>query len=276
MKLIKRIKLLVICTVAIALVCCIRDFTSGLTLETSGTTTADLTAPVVRTDVEIKEYLNNLAKHNRDYKYIYEHLEEYPTDLLAALCNNSEMLSFVRAYPDSEAAASGGFSKNELNSDFPLLLQWDKRWGYTPYGDSNIAVSGCAPTCLSMVALALTKDASATLDQIAAYSEASGYYKSGTGTSWSLMTEGAAHFGLKSSEISLDENVIKKHLNNGEPIICSMRPGDFTTTGHFIVLTGESDGKIKVCDPNSRQRSEVLWNYEELEPQIKNLWAFTT
>jgi hypothetical protein len=54
-----------------------------------------------------------------------------------------------------------------------------------------------------------------------------------------------------------------------------MRPGDFTTSGHFIVLTGEADGKITVCDPNSRQRSEALWDYETLAPQIKNLWAYT-
>ena len=89
------------------------------------------------------------------------------------------------------------------------------------------------------------------------------------------MTEGCEHFGIHGTEISLDENVIKQHLEKGEPIICSMRPGDFTTEGHFIVLAGEADGKIMVNDPNSRKRSRVLWDYDTLEPQIKNLWAFS-
>ena len=48
-------------------------------------------------------------------------------------------------------------------------------------------------------------------------------------------------------------------LENGEPVICSMRPGDFTTKGHFIVLVGMEDGKIRVHDPNSAQRSSQLW-----------------
>lgn len=54
-----------------------------------------------------------------------------------------------------------------------------------------------------------------------------------------------------------------------------MRPGDFTTTGHFIVLTGAEDGRIRVNDPNSRKRSEKLWDYDRLEYQINNLWVFT-
>ncbi len=41
------------------------------------------------------------------------------------------------------------------------------------------------------------------------------------------------------------------------------------------MLVGVEDGKIRVNDPNSRIRSEKLWDYETLAPQIKSLWAFT-
>jgi len=53
-----------------------------------------------------------------------------------------------------------------------------------------------------------------------------------------------------------------------------MKPGDFTTAGHFIVLTKTENGQIKVNDPNSRSRSR-FWDYETLAKQIKNLWAFS-
>ena len=53
-----------------------------------------------------------------------------------------------------------------------------------------------------------------------------------------------------------------------------MMPGDFTTSGHFIVLSALEDGKIRVKDPNSAERSEKLWDYETLESQIKGLWVF--
>lgn len=244
---------------------------SGISIAEKG----KLTAPVAREGDELKAQLARMAKADSAYKDIYENYDKYPEELLSALCNNPEMLSYVQGYLDAEPVATGGFTQEELDADFPLLIQWDKRWGYASYGSSNIAISGCAPTCLSMVVLALTGNPDATPDQVAAYAESAGYYQAGTGTSWSLMTEGCEHFGIHGTELSLDESVIRRHLQNGEPIICSMRPGDFTTSGHFIVLMGEADGRIRVCDPNSRERSEVLWDYQTLEPQIKNLWAFT-
>ena len=63
-------------------------------------------------------------------------------------------------------------------------------------------------------------------------------------------------------------------LKKGQPIICIMGEGDFTITGHFIVLTGVEDGKIKVNDPNSKARSNLLWDYDRIAPQIRNLWTF--
>ncbi len=42
------------------------------------------------------------------------------------------------------------------DTGIPLLLQTDSRWSNVPYGSSTIGISGCAPTCLSMAAIALT------------------------------------------------------------------------------------------------------------------------
>ena len=153
------------------------------------------------------------------------------------------------------------------------MLQWDQRWGYVSYGSSDIALSGCAPTCLSMVIVGLTGNHNATPNKIAKYAQDNGYYLKGTGTSWSLLTEGASYLGVEGREISLSKKTVQTALQQGQPIICSVGPGDFTTEGHFIVLTGMKYGKIKVNDPNCIRRS-CLWDYEVLEPQIKNLWAY--
>ena len=236
---------------------------------------ADLVYPQVREEDEVLRQLKTLAKEKDAYTEIVENYDDYPEELLAALCNNEEMLPFVQGYLKADGQARGGLTKEEKEVDIPLLLQWDERWGYVPYGESNIALSGCAPTCLSMVIVSLTGDSTATPDAIAAYAMENGFYLEGTGTAWAIMTDGVAHYGVKGTELSLDESVVKKHLEAGEPIICSMRPGDFTTGGHFIVLTSVVDGKITVHDPNSRKRSSVLWDYDTLASQIKNLWAFT-
>ena len=62
------------------------------------------------------------------------------------------------------------------------------------------------------------------------------------GTSWSLMSEGCSYFGLTADELSLSEASVFNALDSGCPIICSVRPGDFTTTGHFIVIYGKENG----------------------------------
>ena len=58
--------------------------------------------------------------------------------------------------------------------------------------------------------------------------------------------------GLEVHSVIFDKEHIKKELNSGRPIVCILGPGDFTTTGHFIVLTGvDENGGIIVNDPNS-------------------------
>lgn len=200
---------------------------------------------------------------------------QYPEELLTALEKNPELEEFVKGFPDSDGSVTGGLTEEELSLEFPLLLQYDKRWGYAPYGENFIALSGCGPTCLSMVIVALTRNEEATPDAVAKYAMKKGYYMEGVGTAWSLMSEGGKKYGITGQEIGLDEKIVFSKLESGQPIICSMRPGDFTETGHFIVLTGVEDGRIRVNDPYSKERSGKLWEYETLQYQIKNLWAYT-
>ena len=98
----------------------------------------------------------------------------------------------------------------------------------------------------------------------------------GSGSSWSLMSEGAQSLGLTVSEVVFDETHILAELEAGHPIICVVGPGDFTTSGHFLVLTGVDDsGNIRLHDPNSPARSEKAWELSDLMWQIRNLWSFS-
>ena len=59
-------------------------------------------------------------------------------------------------------------------------------------------------------------------------------------------------------------------------MICAMRPGDFTTVGHYIVLAGIDDrGMVEVHDPNSQLRSAQGWRLDWVLRQASNSWAFT-
>ena len=62
-------------------------------------------------------------------------------------------------------------------------------------------------------------------------------------------------------------------VEEGKPVILAMGRGDFTSTGHYVVLTGWEEDAFRVNDPNSVKNSRKLWTYEELESQIRNIWA---
>ena len=204
----------------------------------------------------------------------------YPSSLIELAQNKPETVSFVKTYPDylNGLLPSGPISiiEDYTPGEIPLFLQWDTRWGYEYYGNDFIAINGCGPTALSMVSVGLTGNTDLNPKTIADFSYASGYLVEDTGSSWELMTQGAKELGLTSEELPLDASLIIDRLSNGHPIIASMGPGDFTTSGHFIVLAGiSSDGKIIVNDSDSLIRSHKTWELDTLIKQIKNLWAFS-
>lgn len=198
----------------------------------------------------------------------------WPESLQALLERHPDALEFVEGYPDHKDDAPAETIGDVVQGQFPLLLQWDARWGYVRYGDDLLAVTGCGPTCLAMAAAGLTGDNAITPAAVAEQAQRDGYWVDGV-TSWGLMTDGCRAWGLVSEELPLTETAVTGALDEGRPIICSVRPGDFTTTGHFILLAGLEEEGLRVNDPNSPQNSDRLWTYDELEPQIRNLWAFS-
>lgn len=225
---------------------------------------------------EVMDILEARYKSDAEGKIILEHSRQYPDELLTLLSKRPETLDFVLQYQKYKdlTEPQADLSQEVQAGTIPRLYQWDLRWGYGRYGDNIIALAGCGPTCLSMVMLGLTGDAQWDPVVLARFSESKGYV-SQVGTSWELMSVGALELGIISQELPLDENRMIRELEAGHPIICSMRPGDFTDTGHFIVLVDyEKDGFV-VHDPNSIDNSDKIWNYEEIRGQIRNLWAFS-
>lgn len=220
----------------------------------------------------------NLLEYVDEYpevKILLKNRQDYPDELLQIFLNNQETLQFILDYPQKHEQQQE-ITLNELPEEgkIPLYIQWDEQWGYNSYGNNIIAISGCGPTSLSMVATGLLRDVTLNPYAVASFSQESGYCTS-VGTDWSLMSEGANALGLDSENISLSEESVKNALESGKPIICSMGPGFFTTAGHFIVLTGYKDGYVTVNDPNSKANSEKKWEFAQIRDQIKNLWAFS-
>lgn len=199
---------------------------------------------------------------------------EYPWEIISLYENNPETRDFVLNYPFRQETDID-LSRYSQES-VPLFLQWDPMWGYKDYGSSCIAVTGCGPTSLAMAGWYLTGEDSMNPADVAAFAEKNGYYEAGYGSSWTLISEGAQKLGLSATELPLVKKKMTDALEAGNPIILAMGAGDFTSTGHYIVLTSWTGEAFTVNDPNSRANSARTWTYEELESQIRNIWVIRT
>lgn len=183
-----------------------------------------------------------------------------------------------------QGASAGAASSTEPRStpksewrsgEVPALYQRDPAWSTATYAEDDFGTTGCGPTCLSMVYIALTGKTDMTPADMGALSEQLGCASS-DGTAWLFMTDGAAQLGLAAREVAADESSVRGALLAGSPVICSVGPGDFTTTGHFIVLTGiDEQGRLLVRDPNSPERTGKAWDFGTVLGQCRALWAYS-
>lgn len=230
--------------------------------------------PVKRTREEAVQKIKELSRWFPALYFVYTNEEKYPLELLLSGAGNPEMTDFLYGYLTSDGSTNGHFTDDEQPEDYPLLLQWDPRWGYMPYGtNGTVGSSGCGPTCLSMAVFYLTGDRTCTPDVITQYSLDEGHYVEGVGTAWALLDNYPTEFGLTVSHPSLSDENLKAHLDRGNILICSVRPGDFTSEGHFIVIYGYDENGYKINDPKCVYRSRLSWTYEQIQDDIKRVWS---
>ncbi len=178
-----------------------------------------------------------------------------------------------RSAPTQEETAHSTPAHAWRKGEVPFLYQIDPQWSEEPYAGGNIHENGCGPTCLPMVYISLTGKTDLDPAAMARFSEQNGFAVDGM-TAWALMTDGAAMLGLRSAELPASADAVRAELVAGRPIICSVRPGDFTTTGHFIVLAGlTDDGQVMVRDPNNAGNGDYPWDLDRILGQCANLWT---
>lgn len=214
------------------------------------------------------------TKAQRDQKlWLINYSGQYPEELKLFANHYSQVLDYCFRYPSMKDADLAVDLSEEADSDeVPLLIQWDDRWGYSAYGNELIGYAGCGPTSLSMVALYLLGDPSLTPEYLCELSVAHDYYRDHQGTEWTLISEGCEYIGLTASECQLNESSMKAALDANHPLIVIVGPGDFTLSGHFMVIAGYDETGFIVNDPNSRDTSAKTWTFEQLRPQINGMW----
>jgi len=171
---------------------------------------------------------------------------------------------------------------SQFINGFAFYDQNDPRWKDTAYGNSTIGAAGCGPSAMAMIITALTGQ-QITPVETATYGAENGTTADGGagGSNWSLQTILGDHWGLKSTEISADVNVVNDVLKSGGLVITSgSGASPFTQNGHFIVIRAVTDsGKWLIGDSYKAENNTKEWDPTFIKDIVEKgnvyIWSVT-
>ena len=167
-------------------------------------------------------------------------------------------------------------------------LQTDPRWGsldYSAKGEkTTIRASGCGPTAMAMV-LATWADPSITPATECAWALAHGFKAPHQGTYYGYFEEAGRRFGLKTYRLNYtnlygnDRSAYhaqaKDALDRGDLVIACMGKGNWTSSGHYVLVWKIYGNTIYINDPASTKTSRTQGDYSLFKKQVKYYWVIT-
>lgn len=165
-------------------------------------------------------------------------------------------------------------------------MQTDPRWKSLPYrvpGESaTIGGSGCGPTCAAMLIETLTGKTFTPIDACA-WSKEHGYKALNQGTYYSYFVPQFAEHGIECTRLNTasvygkpDDKVHEEALallRMGYYIIACMGKGNWTSSGHYIVVWNAQERYVSINDPASRRTDRLCGDMATFRNQVKYYWA---
>lgn len=223
------------------------------------------------------EVITQLDQLDSEIKWIKNNENIFPAGTYERAAKNPELTSFLYEY---------GIGRYQVDADTTLtdedqdpfanvrLYQWDKRWGYKSYGDSNIGMKGSAATVLSMAIIDGSADVSVTPDKIAEFINSSNGYNKKTGTEVSMIEAVAKNYGFVTEDIKLSAATLKETVESGKNVILRLGEGNATDGGHFVIVMGMAEGGTFIIhDPYSKLNSQTYWSFEKIADSVTNSWV---
>ena len=164
--------------------------------------------------------------------------------------------------------------------------QNDSKWGglyYAVDGEkSTIKSAGCGPTSLADVLAAIV---STYIDPVtlSAWARYHNYKVKNSGTSYSFFEPCAKAYGVTVRRLNTTNvygipwsgthDKARAELQKGNWLIACMGKGNWTSSGHYIVVYGYKDGYVYINDPASTKASRAKNTWDLFKSQVKYYWA---
>lgn len=172
-----------------------------------------------------------------------------------------------------------------MNKKPVSFLQTDARWKDLPYrvkGESStIGSAGCGPTCAAMLISTLTGKTVTPVDTCN-WAMQKGYKALNQGTYYSYFVPQFAAYGISCTRLNTASVYGKPNdavhtkafelLKKGCYLIALMGKGNWTSSGHFVVVWWE-DGKVRINDPASTKDARINGDPQLFRSQAKYYWS---
>ena len=167
-----------------------------------------------------------------------------------------------------------------------VYYQTDPRWKNIPYAvkgeSSTIGGSGCGPTSMAMV-LATWVDKNVTPQTECAWALKNGYKCLNSGTYYSYFVPAAKRYGLTCKQLngasiygnstSQYHAQAKEAIDSNHLVIACMGKGNWTRSGHYVVVWKISGNVIYINDPASTKLVRTQGDYSLFKSQVKYYWV---
>lgn len=167
-------------------------------------------------------------------------------------------------------------------------LQTDPKWknhNYSAKGEfKTIGSSGCGVTAAAMV-IATLKDKNVTPVTTAEWSMEHGYKALNQGTYYTYFVPQMSKYGITCKRLnatnlygqssSTAHTEALNALKNKDLVIACMGKGNWTSSGHFILVYGFENGYIYINDPASTASNRIKNTWALFAKQVKYLWTIT-
>ena len=173
-----------------------------------------------------------------------------------------------------------------MNKQPVSYLQTDPRWGsldYSAKGEkTTIRASGCGPTAMAMV-LATWADKLVTPATECAWALAHGFKALHRGTYYGYFPPAAKRYGLTCYQVngsnlygndrSAYHAQAKDALDRGDLVIACMGKGNWTSSGHYVLVWDIQGDTIYINDPASTLARRTRGSYDLFKKQVKYYWV---
>ncbi len=227
------------------------------------------------TPASLEEKLIPILTRNEKISWIAQNTSKYSDPRIVELAlREPNAVDFVYDYPNNPPAP-GPYTKGVQKGAAPTLYCWNNNWGAVDYGGLPLAVTGSAPTVMSMAYMGTFGKNDKSPADMAELAKRGGYVTEKGVTVADFFLETAGSLGLECREVDKSEQTVSLALSKRHLLVAHLTSNQHPQDeGHWILIADHAQtGALVIHDPTSTENTKQLWDGSQLLQDIDKLYV---